>query len=80
MAKYLILGGSDARSAWRLPAETEIAHVESALKSALAAGSVEVFECEMNDDPRQRARVIVNGRAVSYAAVFEEPEKRTTGF
>ncbi len=73
MGKHLLLG-SDTRFNWRLPADTDVGELTERLKTAMETGAVERVAIEMNDDPLNRAELLVNGGVVGCAVVVELPE------
>ncbi len=73
MAKHLLLGTGSTVN-WRLPADSDASEITERLKTAMETGSVELVTIEMNDDPLNRAELLVNGSVVACAAVVETPE------
>lgn len=70
MAAYLILNGMSGGS-WRLPAGTDLDELRAQVAAVMRTGKVIEVTVEMNNDPRQRTQVLVNGRALAQAVVAE---------
>ena len=73
MGKHLLLGTATTVN-WRLPADSDVGEITERLKTAMETGTVERVTIEMNDDPLNRAELLVNGSVVACAAVVELPE------
>ena len=73
MGKHLMLGTGTTLN-WRLPADSDASEITERLKVAMETGTVERVTIEMNDDPLNRAELLVNCSVVACAAVIETPE------
>jgi len=71
MANYLILDGL-ANGTWRLPAEADPEMVKNLIVNAVKTESILSIEVEMNDDPRSRTQLFINGRALAQWAVITQ--------
>lgn len=63
---------------WRLPAEPGAATLRERIKSAMQAGSVAEVLVEMNDDPRQRTALYLNGKGLGQFAIHEREDQDRT--
>ena len=79
MAKYIVLGTGE-RATWRLPAETDLDDLRDRVGRCMAEQSCAEVAVEMQDqpryEPRDRGILVLNGRALPFAALVERPESQ----
>lgn len=73
MGKHLLLGTETAQN-WRLPAETDLEALHDEIEDAMSQGTVLRVTVELQDDPRGRTTLLLNGRTLLAATAVELPE------
>lgn len=77
MAKFLRpnpdadAGGNLTGPNWRLPATTDLEGLVHRLEDAISKGEAVTVDVEMSDDPRTRAKLVLNGARLDSAIVAE---------
>jgi hypothetical protein len=72
MAQYMVLGTGE-RAKWRLPDNTDVAHVRESVRDAMRHGDqVEVDVVDLKGD--SSGTLLLNGKVLPFAAFVEMPE------
>jgi hypothetical protein len=74
MPNYIVLGTAGTPSTWRLPADISLEEVRADVDRCMADGDSMDVPVEMQDDPRTRGTLVLNGHALPFAVLVELPE------
>jgi hypothetical protein len=71
MAKYMRIDPGDN---YRLPADVDLGQLAHQIEAAVREGTAVRVTVEMEDEPRNRAFIVINGRTVHSVRLAETPE------
>jgi hypothetical protein len=66
---YLAVNGLQ----WRLRNDTNLDHLEAQIKAAMRSGDPFAIETEAPDTDGRSARIVLNGHALPYVVLWEQP-------